>query len=161
MVVDALDRTVAGLSEHATEFLLSATVPERDGFLQAVHPVAKLVGLFALVLLCVATDDGRVLAALLGLAAALAVASRVPLRTFAKRVAVPAATALVAVAPQAVLMEGPAVATLPMPVVTLTVTDPGVAYVVAFVVRVLEQALHLEQIELLLQRLGVGKNVVL
>jgi len=59
MVVDALDRTVTTVSDRATAFLLSATLPERDGFLQAVHPVAKLVGLVSLVVVTVATDDVR------------------------------------------------------------------------------------------------------
>ncbi|MCU4802106.1 cobalt ECF transporter T component CbiQ [Halobacteria archaeon HArc-gm2] len=136
MVVDALDRTVSTVSERATAFLLSATVPERDGFLQAVHPVAKLVGLVALVVVTVVTDDGRALAALLGLAVALALASRVPVGTFAERLTLPTLPSLLVVAPQAVLMDGPAMATLQLPVASLTVTEPGVAYVVAFAVRV-------------------------
>jgi|AntDeeMetagen192_2_1112575.scaffolds.fasta_scaffold01602_4 cobalt/nickel transport system permease protein len=136
MVVDALDRTVTTVSDRATAFLLSATLPERDGFLQAVHPVAKLVGLVSLVVVTVATDDVRPLTALLGLAVALALASRVPMSTFAERLALPTIPSLVVVAPQAVLMDGPVVATLPLPVVPLTVTEPGVAYVVMFAVRV-------------------------
>jgi len=75
--------------------------------------------------------------ALLGLAVALALASRVPMSTFAERLALPTIPSLVVVAPQAVLMDGPVVvATLPLPVVPLTVTEPGVAYVVMFAVRV-------------------------
>jgi cobalt/nickel transport system permease protein len=136
MAGDVLDRTVAGVSEHATAFLLAETVPNRDGFLQAVHPVAKLLGLFALVLLAALTDQIAALAALLALAVTLALVSRVPLRTFAERIAFPTVASLVVVAPQAVLMDGPSLATAATPFGQLVVSSTGVAYVAAFVTRV-------------------------
>jgi len=136
--MDVLDRTVAEVSSEAQSFLLSTRTPERDGFLQAVDPAVKLLGTLAVLVATVATDD---LAALCGLALvplAFALSSRLPLRTLAKRVAIPVAASTVVVAPQLALQPGPAVlSTGPVPVVgALAVTEPGLAYVAAFVVRV-------------------------
>ncbi|QPV64455.1 cobalt ECF transporter T component CbiQ [Halosimplex litoreum] len=126
---DLLDRTLAGLSERARWFLLAEEAPDRAGFLQAVAPSVKLVGLVALVALTVTQRDLPTVAALAALAGALAVASRVPARTFLGRVAGPPAFALVAVAPQALLMDGPAFAGTPL-------SAAGVAYVAVFTARV-------------------------
>ncbi|WP_459192863.1 cobalt ECF transporter T component CbiQ [Halosimplex sp. J119] len=127
--IDPLDRTLAALADSARWFLLAEDVPQRPGFLQAVAPSVKLVGLVALVALTVTRRDLPTVAAMAGLAVALAAVSRVPARTFAGRLAGPPAFALVAVAPQALLMGGPTLGSTPL-------SAAGVEYVAVFTVRV-------------------------
>lgn len=136
--MDVLDRTVVELSGEAQSFLLSTRTPERDGFLQAVDPAVKLLGIVAVLVATVATDDLATLCGLALVPLAFAVSSRLPLRLLAKRVSLPAVASTVVVAPQAVLQPGPAVLSLPpAPVVgPLALTEPGLTYVAAFVVRV-------------------------
>lgn len=126
---DLLDRTVAAVAARARWFLLAEDVPDRDGFLQAVTPRVTLAGVVVLVALTVSQRDLTTVAALCGLALALAAVSRVPARTMAGRLGGPPALALLVVAPQAVLMEGPTFAVAPL-------TAPGVTYVAVFTVRV-------------------------
>ncbi|WP_415379846.1 cobalt ECF transporter T component CbiQ [Halosimplex sp. TS25] len=126
---DSLDRTLAALADRARWFLLAEDVPQRPGFLQAVAPSVKLVGLVALVALTVSRRDLPSVLALTALAVALAFASRVPARTFAGRLVGPPAFALVAVAPQVLLMGGPTLGSTPLSVA-------GVEYVAVFTVRV-------------------------
>ena len=126
---DLLDRTVAGIAARARWVLRSEDVPERAGFLQSVTPTVKLVGVLALVTATVVQREFVTVAALAGVAAGLAAASRVPARTFLGRLAGPPAMALVVVAPQAVLMGGPTVSGLPL-------SAAGVAYVATFTMRV-------------------------
>lgn len=126
---DALDRTLAAVADRARWFLLAEDVPDRSGFLQAVAPGVKLVGLFALVVLTVTRRDLPSVAVLAALAGTLAAASRVPARTFLGRVAAPPAFAVVAVAPQAILMGGPTLGSTPL-------SAAGVEYVAVFALRV-------------------------
>lgn len=124
-----LDRTVATVADSARWFLLAEDLPDRDGFLQSVTPTVKLLGVVALVALTVTQRSLPTVAALALLSAALAALSRVPARTFLGRLTGPPAFALVVVAPQAVLMGGPTLGSLPL-------SAAGVDYVVTFVVRV-------------------------
>lgn len=126
---DLLDQTVAAIAASAQWFLLAEDLPDRDGFLQAVTPTVKLVGIAALVALTVTQRTLSTVAALALLAAALAALSRVPARTFLGRLTGPPAFALVVVAPQAFLMGGPSLGSLPL-------SAAGVDYVLTFVVRV-------------------------
>jgi len=126
---DLLDRTVAAVASRAQWFLLAEEVPERRGFLQAVTPSVKLLGIVALVTATVAQRELRPVAAMAALAAALALLSRVPVRTFLGRLTGPPAFALVVVAPQAVLMGGPTLPAVPL-------SAAGVSYVATFTVRV-------------------------
>jgi len=126
---DVLAQTVDEVAGHVQWVLLAERGAERDGFLQAVAPAVKAVGLVALVVVAVTRPAVVEAAATLALAAGLAAASRVPLRTFLGRVAGPTAIAAFVVAPQAVLMAGPSLAGTP-----LSVT--GVAYVALFTCRV-------------------------
>jgi len=126
---DLLDRTVGAIAAHARWVLLAEDVPERDGFLQAVAPAVKLVGVVALVAVTVAQRELATVTALACVAAVLAVSSRVPVRTFLGRLAGPPAMALVVVAPQAVLMGGPPLSGLPL-------SATGVTYVATFTMRV-------------------------
>jgi len=133
----ALDRTVAAAGEHATAFLLAAEAPERDGFLQTVHPAVKLLGVLVLLVVAVTTDSLRFLGGMGVLVAALAAVSGLSLRRVAGRVALPTTTALVVVAPQTVLLEGPAAASVSFGFAgTLTLTGSGLAYVATFTLRV-------------------------
>ncbi|GGM40482.1 cobalt ECF transporter T component CbiQ [Haloarcula argentinensis] len=126
---DLLDRTVAAIAASAQWFLLAEDLPDRDGFLQAVTPTVKLVGIATLVALTVTQRALAVVSALALFATVLAVLSRVPVRTFLGRLTGPPAFALVVVAPQAVLMGGPSLGGLPL-------SAPGVDYVLTFAVRV-------------------------
>mgnify|MGYP006282615863 CR=1 FL=1 len=126
---DLLDRTVTAIASRAQWFLLTEELPTRTGFLQAVAPSLKVVGVFALVVVTVIQRELRIVAPLVGLSLLLAVASRIPVRTFLGRLAGPPLVAAVVVAPQAVLMGGPRFAALPLSV-------EGVDYVVTFTIRV-------------------------
>ncbi|MDS0219898.1 cobalt ECF transporter T component CbiQ [Haloarcula sp. S1AR25-5A] len=126
---DLLDRTVAAIAASARWFLLAEELPDRNGFLQTVTPTVKLVGIAALVALTVTQRTLSTVAALTILAAALAALSRIPARTFLGRLTGPPAFALVVVAPQAFLMGGPSLGSLPL-------SAAGVDYVLTFVVRV-------------------------
>jgi len=136
--MDVLDRTVAEVSSQAQSFLLSTRTPERAGFLQAVDPAVKLLGIVAVLVTAVVTDDLAVLCGLATVPLAFALSSRLPLGTLVKRVALPVTAAAVVVAPQALLQPGPAVLALgTVPVAgPLALTAPGLHYVAAFVVRV-------------------------
>lgn len=126
---DLLDRTVAAIAARARWFLLAEALPDRDGFLQAVTPGVKLLGVLALVATTVVQRDLATVTAMLGLAVAIALASRIPVRTLAGRLSGPPAVALVVVAPQALLMGGPTLSGLPL-------SAAGVGYVATFTVRV-------------------------
>ena len=126
---DLLDRTVGAIAARARWFLLTEDVPEYDGFLQAVSPTVKLVGVVALVTATVVQRELAPILALGGLAVVLALCSRVPIRAFAGRLAGPPTMALVVVAPQAVLMGGPTLSGLPL-------SAAGTGYVVVFTARV-------------------------
>ena len=126
---DLLDRTVTAIAARARWFLLAEDVPQRAGFLQAVTPSVKLVGIFTLVAVTVAQREFATVVGLTAVAVVLAACSRVPARTFAGRLAGPPAMALVVVAPQAVLMGGPTLSGLPL-------SAAGLAYVATFTMRV-------------------------
>jgi len=77
---DLLDRTLLTIAENVRWVLLAEETPERAGFLQAVTPAVKLLGVFALVCLTVTRRDVASVSALLALAVAFAAVSRVPTR---------------------------------------------------------------------------------
>jgi len=129
MQSDLLDRTVTAIASRAQWFLLTEELPTRKGFLQAVAPSLKIVGVFALVVVTVLQQELRIVGSLVGLSLVLAVVSRIPIRTFLGRLAGPPLVAAVVVAPQTVLMDGPRLAALPLSV-------EGVDYVATFTVRV-------------------------
>lgn len=125
---DAVGRSAAALADRTRTVLRADTLARRNGWLQSVHPGLKLVGLFAVLVLTVSFDAPGPPAAVLALAAGFAMASRIPLRSLAVRIAAPATVAAVIVSPQLVLLEGTPFAG--------PVTLPGVAYVATFVLRV-------------------------
>jgi len=126
---DLLDRTVAAIASRAQWFLLTEELPTRNGFLQAVSPSLKLVGIVLLVAVTVRQRELWIVGLLLGCTGCLAAASRIPARTFLGRLSGPPLVAAVVVAPQAVLMGGPRFTALRLSV-------EGVDYVVTFTVRV-------------------------
>ena len=89
----------------------------------------KLLGLCVLISITVGQDEPPVLGALAALALGLGLASRIPIRTLGERVVPPAVLALVVVAPQAVLMGGPTLSSIPLSVA-------GIVYVGTFTLRV-------------------------
>jgi cobalt/nickel transport system permease protein len=126
---DLLDRTVAAIAARAQWFLLTEEIPTRNGFLQAVAPSLKVVGIVLLVAVTVLQRELWIVGLLVGLAGCLAVASRIPAKTFLGRLSGPPLVAAVVVAPQAILMGGPQLSGVPLSI-------EGVDYVVTFTVRV-------------------------
>ncbi|WP_181685779.1 cobalt ECF transporter T component CbiQ [Halorhabdus salina] len=126
--VDPVGRSAGTLTDQARGLLRDERVATRSGWLQAVHPIVKLLGIVALIAVTVPFDTPGPPAAMLGLTIGLAVLSRVPLATHALRTGVPMAVSLVIVAPQAVLLPG---APLLGPV-----TVPGISYAATFTLRV-------------------------
>ncbi|MFA9516413.1 cobalt ECF transporter T component CbiQ [Halopenitus sp. H-Gu1] len=126
---DPLEGTAAAIASRARWFLLAEDVPDRRGFLQAVTPSVKLLGALVLISATVAQRDPVPIAGLTVLATVLAAASRIPARTFLGRMTGAPAFAGIVVAPQAVLMGGPTLASTPLSV-------DGVTYVAVFTLRV-------------------------
>lgn len=123
------DRTVERITTHAQWMLRSEDLPERDGFLQRVTPLVKLVGVFVLVTATALQRELPPVVGLLGLAIGLGLASRIPVGTLAGRLAGPPGFAVVVVAPQAILMDGPTLYSTPLSI-------PGLEYAAVFTVRV-------------------------
>ncbi|WEL17654.1 ABC-type cobalt transport system, permease component [Halorhabdus sp. SVX81] len=125
---DPVSRSAGTLIDRARSLLRDERVADRRGWLQAVHPVLKLLGVLALLVVTVTFDRPGPPAAMLAMTVLAAVLSRVPLGTHALRTGVPMTVSLLIVAPQAVLLPG---ATLAGPV-----TVPGSTYVATFTLRV-------------------------
>lgn len=129
---EVLNRTVAEISARFHEFLLTGRIAARDGFLQNVTPVVKLVGIFVLVVTTVATRNPIVLGGLLFVSLGLARISKIPLRLHVSRWLFVVAFSVVVVLPQLFLMGG-------QPLVGafgLTISAAGAAYVLQFTLRV-------------------------
>lgn len=125
---DPIGRSAGTLTDRARALLRDERVATRQGWLQAVHPVVKLLGVLALLVLTATFATPGPPATVLALTVVLAALSRVPLSVHGLRTAVPTAIAVLIVAPQAVLTSGP---TLLGPV-----SVPGAAYVATFGFRV-------------------------
>ncbi|WP_136688707.1 cobalt ECF transporter T component CbiQ [Halorhabdus amylolytica] len=126
--VDPVSRSAGTLTDRARGLLRDERVAERPGWLQAVHPVVKLLGVFALIVVTVTFDAPGPPAAMLAVTLVLAGLSRLPPKAHALRTGVPMAVSLVIVAPQAVVFSGSALAG--------PITVPGASYVATFVLRV-------------------------
>ena len=114
MTTGLVERIVHGLvlaTEHALGAEATARVP---GLLQSLDPRVKLLGVFALVAAAVAARTVAVVAAIFALSVALALLSRVPMRTLAARVWIPVLFFSGAIAlPAIVLVPGRVVAHIP------------------------------------------------
>ncbi len=110
-----LDRLGEGLLAALRHGLEADDLSRRPGLLQGLDPRVKLGGALALMLMAVSVRSLTVLAALLGLAAGLAVASRVPLARLMRQVwlGVLAFTGLLAL-PALVLVPGRPLLHLPL-----------------------------------------------
>lgn len=124
----AVDRTIAEISSHVQQLLRNEETPRRNGFLQAVHPSVKIVGLFATIVVSVSLNTWPPQVALLGFVGILTTASRVSPLTLVRRLWIVPLASLLIVAPQLVLIPGERVAG--------PITDAGLVYVVTFVLRV-------------------------
>ena len=122
-----VDRTLAELSMRVQRLLEAEEAPRRDGFLQAVDPSVKLVGLFVTIVVAVSIASWQPQLVLLAVVSGLAVASRVSPVALVRRVAIVPAASLIIVAPQLVLIPGESVVG--------PITSDGIAYVLTFVLR--------------------------
>lgn len=125
---DPIGRSAGTLTDRTRALLRDERVARRQGWLQAVHPVVKLLGIVALLVVTATFETPGPPAAVLALTIGIAALSRVPLAVHSLRTAIPTAIALVIVAPQAVLIAGP---TLLGPV-----SVSGGSYVATFALRV-------------------------
>lgn len=81
-----VERTIAGLSGAMERALYAEELAQADGLLQRLDPRVKLIGLLALVVAAALARNILVILGLFAAALALALLSRVPLRTLAARV---------------------------------------------------------------------------
>src|SRR5689334_19338041 len=81
-----VERTIASLAAAMERALYAEELARADGLLQRLDPRAKLVGLLALIVAAALSRNILVILGLFAVALALAIGSRVPLRTLAARV---------------------------------------------------------------------------
>ena len=81
-----VERTIAGLADALERALYAEELARADGLLQRLDPRVKVVGLLALVVATALAHNIVVIAGLFAVALALALLSRVPIRTLAARV---------------------------------------------------------------------------
>lgn len=81
-----VERTIADLSGAMERALYAEALAKADGLLQRLDPRVKVVGLLALIVAAALSRNVLVILALFAAAIALALLSRVPLRTLATRV---------------------------------------------------------------------------
>ena len=112
---DFVEATLAGLLEATDQALHAEELSARRGWLQGLDPRVNIVGLFALIIAAAMSHSLVVIAATFALAVALALLSRVPLRTLATREWLPVFifTGCVAL-PAIFLTPGPTIARLPL-----------------------------------------------
>jgi cobalt ECF transporter T component CbiQ len=80
-----VERTIAGLTGAMERALYAEELAKADGLLQRLDPRVKVAGLLALVVAAALARHILVILALFGVALALALLSRVPIRTLATR----------------------------------------------------------------------------
>jgi cobalt/nickel transport system permease protein len=81
-----VERTIGGLAAAMERALYAEEIAKADGLLQRLDPRVKVVGLLALVVAAALSRQISVILGLFGVAIALALLSRVPMRTLATRV---------------------------------------------------------------------------
>src|SRR5512134_1209847 len=81
-----VERTIRGLAAAMERALYAEELAKADGLLQRLDPRVKVVGLLALVLAAALARNILVILGLFGVGIALALFSRVPIRTLATRV---------------------------------------------------------------------------
>jgi len=164
---DVLSRTVTEISGRFRDFLLTGRIASRDGFLQGVDPVVKLLGVFALIITTVATRDPAVLCGLFAVSLGLARLSAISLRLHVSRWVPIVVLSSVVVLPQLFLIDGRAL--LAVDPLGLAISSPGTAYVLTFVLRVTAAVSFLSLVILttnfdalvgVLRRIGVPETIV-
>lgn len=112
---DFVEATLAGLLEATDQSLHAEELAARRGWLQSLDARVNVVGLLALIIAAAMSHSLAVIGAIFALAVGLALFSRVPLRTLAKREWLPvlAFTGCVAL-PAIFLTPGPVIARLPV-----------------------------------------------
>lgn len=164
---DVLSRTVTEISGRFRDFLLTGRIASRDGFLQGVDPVAKLLGVFALIITTVATRDPAVLCGLFAVSLGLARLSAISLRLHVSRWVPIVVLSSVVVLPQLFLIDGRAL--LAVDPLGLAISSLGTAYVLTFVLRVTAAVSFLSLVILTtnfdalvgaLRRIGVPETIV-
>jgi cobalt/nickel transport system permease protein len=135
MSAGVIAKTVRGFTRALAKTLVSENSAHERGLLQSLDPRVKLVGMLALVVAAALSRKPLVLVALFALGVALTVASRLSLRTLAKRVWVVAFgfTFMIA-APALFLTPGETVYTLP--VGSLAITAQGLRSALMLIARV-------------------------
>jgi cobalt ECF transporter T component CbiQ len=81
-----VERTISGLAEALERALYAEELAKADGLLQRLDPRVKLIGLLALIGAAALARNILVILALFGAALALALLSRIPIRTLVTRV---------------------------------------------------------------------------
>ena len=112
---DFVEATLSGLLEATEQSLHAEELAARRGLLQSLDPRVNIVGMMALILAAAMSHSLAVIAAIFAFAVALALLSRVPLRTLAVREWSPVFvfTGLVAL-PALFLTPGPPIYRLPL-----------------------------------------------
>ena len=112
-----IERTISSFTRAADEAFFAEELARRPGLLQRLDVRAKMIGLGALVFAVIAVQHLNALALVLGLAALLALASRVPFRLLALRVWLPVLlfTGLIAL-PAMFLTPGEMLVRMPWPI---------------------------------------------
>ncbi len=112
---DFVEATLAGLLEATDQSLYAEELSARRGWLQGLDPRVNIVGLFALIIAAAMSHSLAVIGAIFSVAVALALLSRVPLRTLATREWLPVFVFTGCVAlPAIFLTPGPAIARVPL-----------------------------------------------
>jgi cobalt/nickel transport system permease protein len=121
-----VEATVRGLIERANEAIFAEELASANGLLQRLEPRVKLAGLLVLVIAAIAVHRLSILAALLTLGAAIALFSRVPIRTLLFRVWLPVISfsGLIAL-PAIFLVPGDVVARIPFPATSQGLLSAG------------------------------------
>jgi cobalt/nickel transport system permease protein len=139
MSTGVVAKTVRGFSEALEQTLAAESTAHGRGALQSLDPRVKLVGLLALVASAALSRKLAVMAALFALGIVLAVASRLSVRSLAKRVWLVAFgfTFMIA-APALFLTPGEALWRLPLlsPGASLTITAQGARSALLLIARV-------------------------
>lgn len=134
-----VERTVDGLLAVLERTRVAEHHAAGDGLLQAIDPRVKVAGLLALVVAAALARNLVTLVALLGLAIAGALWSRLPLRVLATQVWLGALVLTLAIALPALVLT-PGTPAFRLPVVGWTVTTQGVTTLSYLVLRVLSAA---------------------
>jgi cobalt/nickel transport system permease protein len=130
-----MQSTLRGFTQALSDALLSEQVASQPGLVQQLDPRVRLVGLLALVISVVLCRRLEIIAALLMVAMAIAVASRVSLVSLAKRVwlVVLGFTGLIALP---ALFVTPGETLLAIPVLHLAISVEGVRTAALLILRV-------------------------